>query len=456
MRNSFPRLSLRLPRLLRALAVPACALALVVSGTTAAQASGPVPPSKDPFYTYTGKKPLGQIAPGTVLKQRKVTLDISSLKVPYSAEQVLYRTTGELGQPTVTVTTIIRPRTSTLGLKIVSYQMAYDALGSQCDPSYTLRGGNPGDLSSVEEAAIPALYVTAGYTVTVPDYEGTSLEFGAGQESGYGTLDGIRATESYLHAPASTPVGMVGYSGGSIATEWASELAPSYAARLHLIGAASGGVPVDFAHNLLYINGDKDWSGVMPAILLSLGHAFRVNINRYLNAYGKKIIRQVAGECIDSFYGAYPGLTYQQVVKPRYRDIFQIPVLVRILNYLIMGTAPGHPEEPLLLGNGNADGTGDGVMIAGDVEGLAHEYCTQHVPVTFDEYKGLTHVEAVVPFEEDAYTFLSDLFAGDPAHNGCGSIGPGNPLTPLPNPCSKHHHHHVTESNLVLGRIAPL
>jgi pimeloyl-ACP methyl ester carboxylesterase len=436
MRNSFPRLSLRLPRLLRALAAPACALALVASGTAAAQASGPVPPSKHSFYTYTGKKPLSQIAPGTVLKKRKVTLDVPSLTVPYSAEQVLYRTTGERGQPTVTVTTIIKPLTSTLGTKIVSYQMAYDALGSQCDPSYTLRGGNPGDISAHQEAVVPAAYVTAGYTVTVPDYEGTSLEFGAGQESGDGTLDGIRATESYLHAPASTPVGMVGYSGGSLATEWASELAPGYAAGLNIIGAAAGGVPVDFAHNLLYINGDQDWSSVMPAILVSLGHAFGVNINHYLSAYGKKITRQVAGECIDSFYGAYPGLTYQQVVKKKYQNIFQIPVLVRILNHLIMGTAPGHPEEPLLLANGNSDGTGDGIMIAGDVEGLAHEYCKQHVPVTFDEYKGQTHIQAVIPFELDAYSFLGNLFAGGPAHNGCASIGVGNPLTPLPKPGS--------------------
>jgi hypothetical protein len=448
MRNSFPRLSLRLPRLLCTLAALTCALVLVASGTAAAQASGPVPPSKDPFYTYTGSKPLSQIAPGTVLKKRKVTLAISSLKVRYSAEQVRYRTTGERGQPTVTVTTIIRPLTSTLGTKIVSYQMAYDALGSECDPSYTLRGGNPGDISSQEEALIMATYVTAGYTVTVPDYEGTSLDWGAGQESGYGTLDGIRATENYLHAPASTPVGMLGYSGGSLATEWASELAPSYATSLHIIGAASGGVPVDFAHNLRYINGDQDWAGVIPAVLLSLGHAFGVNINRYLSAYGKKIIHQVAGECIDSFYGAYPGLTYQQLVKPRYRHIFQIPVLVRILNHLIMGTAPGHPEEPLLLANGNSDGTGDGIMIAGDVEGLAHEYCKQHVPVTFDEYTGLTHIEAALPFEADAYTFLGDLFAGDPASNGCASIGPGNPLTPLPNPCPKHTGDRFVTNNL--------
>ena len=62
-----------------------------------------------------------------------------------------------------------------------------------------------------------------------------------------------------------------------------------------------------------------------------------------------------------------------------------------------MGTAPGHPAEPLLFGVGNADGTGDGIMVAGDVEALAHEYCKQGLPVTFDEYTGLPHTEAAAP-----------------------------------------------------------
>jgi Secretory lipase len=424
-------------RLIGSLAAPAAAVALLVAAVPApasAATAGVVLPSKDPFYTYNGSKPLADIAPGTVLKKRAITLEISSLTVPYSSEQVLYRTTGEAGQPTVTVTTIIEPLTSTLGTKIVSYQTAYDALGSECDPSYTLRGGNPGDTDSQAEAAVIALYVTAGYVVTVPDYEGTNLDWGAGQESGYGTLDGIRATENYLGALSDTQVGMLGYSGGSIATEWASELAPTYAPQLNLIGAASGGVPVDFAHNLTYINGDDDWSGVIPAILVSVGRAFGVNIDAYLSAYGKKIVNQVQGECIASFAASYPGLTYAQLVKPQYSNPFQVPVLVRIMNKLLMGTEPGHPEEPLLFGVGNADGTGDGIMIAGDVEALAHEYCTQGMPVTFDEYPGLEHTEAAVPFETDAMAFLTGLFAGGAAPNGCSSIGTGNSLAPLPNP----------------------
>ncbi|MGH3156056.1 MAG: lipase family protein [Streptosporangiaceae bacterium] len=435
MPRSFVRRIFALPRLVRLLVAALCTLTLVASGTAYAQVKPALGlPSHDPFYTYTGSKPLSQIALGTVLRKRSVTLKIASLTIPYSAEQVLYRTSGEQGQPTVTVTTIIKPLTSLLGTKIVAYQTAYDALGSECDPSYTLRGGNPGDTDSQAEAAVIALYVTAGYTVTVPDYEGTSLQWAAGQESGYNTLDAIRATERYLGVPNSTQVGMLGYSGGSIATEWASELAPKYAPKLNIIGAASGGVPVDLAQNLTYINGDDDWSGVIPAVLDTLSSTFGVNLTKYLSPYGEKLTKAVQGECIASFAGNYPGLTFQQLVKVQYANPFQVPVLVRIFNHLLMGTAPGHPEEPLLLGVGNADGTGDGIMVAGDVEALAHEYCQQGVPVTFDEYSGLEHTEAAVPFEVDAMTFLTNLFAGGAPSNGCSSIGPGTSIAPLPPP----------------------
>jgi hypothetical protein len=323
-----------------------------------------------------------------------------------------------------------------MGTKIVAYQTAYDALGSECDPSYTLQGGNPSDSTAQDEELAIAAYVVAGFTVTVPDYEGTNLDWGAGQESGYGTLDAIRATESYLGASSSTEAGMLGYSGGSIATEWASELAPSYAPELNIVGAAAGGVPVDFAHNLTYINGDDDWSGVIPAVLVALGRAFGVNISPYLSAYGEQVTSQVSGQCIASFASAYPGLTVQQLLLPQYSNPFDVPVLVSILNHLIMGTSGGTPAEPLLFGVGDSDGTGDGIMIAGDVEALAHEYCQRGVPVTFSVYPLLPHSDAAVPFEAQALSFLEGRFNGGAAPNGCASIGQGNSLAPLPQPAS--------------------
>src|SRR6202042_101898 len=175
---------------------------------------------------------------------------------------------------------------------------------------------------------------------------------------GYGTLDALRATESYLDMPADSPVGLTGYSGGSIAADWASELAPSYAPTLDLVGVAEGGIPVDYAHNMTYINGPPDWSGVLPATLVALSRAFGTKIEKYLSPYGKKLVAQVRSACIGSFEGAYPGLTVQQLVKKKYADVFSVRALVKIINTLIMGSVPGNPTGPLFMAVGNADGTG--------------------------------------------------------------------------------------------------
>jgi hypothetical protein len=411
----------------------------------AAATSGALPPSSDPFYTYSGS--LAHVAPGAVLRRRTVSVAESGSATPISATQVLYRTTGELGQPTATVATIIRPTTQPVVTKIVSYQTAYDALGSECDPSYTLQGGNSSYSTAQEEEQIILGYVAAGYTVVVPDYEGEQLDWAAGQESGYGTLDGIRATENLFGVPAaSTPVGMVGYSGGSIATEFASELAPTYSPALDIVGTAEGGVPVDFLHNLVYINGSPDWSGVIPAVLVSLSRAFDISFSNYLSPYGVQVTNQVKDECINNFVGDYPGLTIQKLLKPQYQNYLNLPDLVKIGDQLIMSRT-GTPKGPLFIGVGDADGTGDGVMVTKDDEALAHTYCQRGVSVQFNVYNGDDHDNAAVPFEGGAFSFLTDRLNGMSVTNGCSSIGVGNSLTPLAVP--------ATPSALKLTYVGP-
>ncbi len=413
-------------------AILAVVLIAALTAPPALAASGPTLPSRDPFYRYT--KPLGHLAPGTVLRTRRVTIAESGKTAPVTATQILYRTANELGQPAVTVTTVIRPVAPAVGTKLVAYQTAYDALGSECDPSYTLRGGNPSYSTAKDEEQVILGYVNAGYTVVVPDYEGERLDWGAGQESGYGTLDGIRATENYLKlSQTKTPVGLVGYSGGSIATEFATELAPRYAPKLHIVGAAEGGVPVDFLHNTTYINGSPSWSGVIPAVIVSLARAWHLSFTPDLSAYGRKVTTQVRHECINNFVGKYPGLKIQKLLKPRYGNYLKLHDLVAISDHLIMSRT-GTPREPLFIAVGNADGTGDGVMVAKDVEALAHTYCHRGVSVEFKEYSGDDHTEAAIPFEATAFTFLTRRLNGTPVANGCSSVGMGNSLAPAPIP----------------------
>ena len=409
-------------------------------GVTAPASAAPINPKQDPFYAYSGNVPLANIAPGTVLKKRAVNVALGTYSsTPIKAEQLLYRTSGELGEPTVTVTTVLRPPTGIVFPRIIGYLSFYDALGAQCDPSFTLAGGDPGaenrDLANEEEAIIAA-YLTTNAIITIPDFEGTNLEWTAGHEAGYGALDAVKATESYFGLPTSTKVGLTGYSGGSIAAEWASELAQTYAPKLNIVGVAAGGIPVHFAHNLDYINGSLGWSGILPAALVGLTRAYKIDLSPYLSNYGKQLTSQVQDACIGAFNGAYPHLTIQKLLKPEYQDPYSIAEFVRVINALIMGSVPGHPKGPLFLAVGNADGTGDGIMVAKDVEGLAHEYCTQGVPLQFTAYSNSDHTQAAEQFEPAAAAFLLQRFAGMPFQSNCSSVGVGNSLASLPMPTS--------------------
>ena len=278
-------------------------------------------PADDPFYRYPVD--LSGQAPGTVLKSRPIALGILASGPGLGASQVLYRTTGELGQPAATVATIIEQRGRGRLRGVVSYQDPYDGLGPQCDPSYNLRAG----VAPVDRVVTPTVigeYVAAGFAVVVPDYEQEQFANGAGQEEGYATLDGVRAAEHRLGAPeASTPVGFAGFSGGATATDYATELAPTYAPELDIVGAAEGGVAVDYVHNIDYVNGSPDWSEVVPAALVGLSRAFRIDLDKYLSPVGKEVTAQVSGACLGSV--ALPPTALDELFLPQYRDFSTCP-----------------------------------------------------------------------------------------------------------------------------------
>ena len=420
-------------RVLAALALSALS-GLLLPVVPASAADVPLP-RNDPFYTYTGATPLAQVARGTVLKSRPVTLAADVNTTPLPATQLLYRTQDEIGHPTATVTTVITPPGSTVLPKVIAYLSFYDSLSDKCDPSYTLRGGDPGapnqQLSDAEQAFVQA-YAATGNVVTVPDFEGPGLHWTAGHEAGWSTLDAVRATEAFLSAPASTMVGLTGYSGGSIAADWAAELAPTYAPELNLVGVAAGGVPVHFAHNLDYVNGSPEWSGIIPAVFTALSRSYGLDLDTYLSDYGKQLVAKDSTGCIGDFNGTHPGLKVEQLLKPQYRDIYAQQPFVDIINKLIMGTAPGRPKPPMFLAVGNnGSSIGDDIMVTKDVEALAHEYCSQGVDVLYEEYPRLAHTEAAVAFEPNAVAFLEQRFAGLPMVGNCGSVGTGNSLAPV-------------------------
>ncbi|HET6509851.1 MAG TPA: lipase family protein [Baekduia sp.] len=426
-------------------------VAVSVLGVAAGSATAAVPPGQDPFYSYSGTTPLSQIAPGTVLKSRTTSMHIVGIPTAITAVQLLYRSTGQRGQATVNVTSILKPLLQIGTARVVSYQSFYDSLNQDDEPSYQVTGGGlsiGGAIPQLESGLVQPLLL-AGYTIAVPDTEGQAADFAAGPEYGYNTLDGLRAAvnaRSQTGVSSSSKIGMIGYSGGAIATEWAAELAPSYAPDVdrNLIGSAMGGVLVDPAHNLHYVDGTPIWAGVMPMAIVGVARAFNINLTPYLSAKGTEVYNAMQKTSITNVLGQYPGLTWAQMAKPQYATPESVPEYVHAANQLIMGTAPGSPNHPLFIGqgaNGILEGTpgdkpgigaGDGVMIAGDVRTLARQYCAAGVKVQYDQYDLTSHVTSAIPWLGEAVPWLTARFAGLPAPKNCSSIAAGNALTPIP------------------------
>lgn len=422
----------------------AAVLALVVPAAVEARPR----PANDPFYSYAGTKPLAEIAPGTVLATRTVPFHVIGLSTPLKAVQLLYRSTGQTGRPTVNVTSVVRPPFRSGAPKVVSYQSAYDSLNPDDQPSYAIAGGTtPGGAINAAEVALFGQFLLKGYTVAVPDTEGQTANFAAGPEYGMNTLDGLRATFSAPETglTSTTKAALIGYSGGAIATEWAAELAPEYAPDVdrRLVGAAMGGVLVNPARNLHYIEGSKVWAGVMPMAIVGIARAFEVDLRPYLSPYGAKIYNRMRRASITEVLGFYPGLTWSQIAKPEFKRPEDIPVYVESANALIMG-AGSAPTIPLFIGQGAAGeqegtdgskpgiGRGDGVMVAGDVRTLARTYCAQGVAVEYREYAHRSHVGALVPWLPSATAWLTRRFGTQPAPENCAQIAPGNSLAPIP------------------------
>jgi len=437
---------LRIRSTAAAAAVAALAVASLL-GAQGAPARAAASPARGSFYTYTGRTPLSQIPPGHVLKTRTLSYHIVGIALPVKVIQLTYRSANALGQAAVNVTSVLEPPVRTGSPRAVSYQSFYDSLNPADEPSVQIAGDvTLGGIITDAESVVIVPLLLQGYTVIVPDTEGQTADFSAGPEYGINTLNSIRAATSspLTGLSTTTPVGMFGYSGGAIATDWAAQLAPAYAPDVNrrLVGAAEGGILADPAHNLSYISGSLVWAGVMPMAVIGIARGYHINIKPYLSSYGLQLYSKLQKASIVSALGEYPGLTYAQLVKPKYANPASIPILVKTENKLDTGSF-GSPTTPMFMGQG-ADGIlegtpgnkpgigpGDGVMIAGDVRTLARDFCSSGTAVDYTQYDLLSHVTTFPVWAPAALTWLDSRFAGTAAPNDCAQIAPGNSLAPV-------------------------
>lgn len=197
-------------------------------------------------------------------------------------------------------------------------------------------------------------------------------------------------------------MGLIGYSGGSIAFVWAAQLAPSYAPDIsgQLVAAATGGIPVDIVNTLNYIDGAPFWGPMTVMILIGMSRAYGFSLDPYLSDYGKRMIHDLDKASIPELVDA------SNNTNPLFAPDPAVPVYV---GQAANGTLTGTPDGP------EGIGPGDGITVVGDTRALAHKYCSAGVPVTYEEYGILEHSVGFVYWFNQAWPGLRDRLEGNPA-----------------------------------------
>jgi hypothetical protein len=154
--------------------------------------------------------------------------------------------------------------------------------------------------------------------------------------------------------------------------------------------------------------------------MVSLSRAYGDDFTDRLSATGLQDTQAVSDKCIADFAGAYPGLHVADLLKPGV-DFLAEPDVKQIVSGLVMGR--GHtPTAPMLMVQGNSDGTGDGVMVAADVKALATTYCRAGLAVQYHELAGKAHSAAGTLFVLQGLGFLAERFAGTAAPSDCAAL----------------------------------
>jgi hypothetical protein len=177
--------------------------------------------------------------------------------------------------------------------------------------------------------------------------------------------------------------------------------------------------------------------------LIGVARSYGIDLNPYLNDYGKTLVAKLDKASIINVLGQYSGLKWTDYVKPAYADPHSIAPYVTAANKVIMGTG-GTPKIPLQIGQGAGGelegtpaspiyGKGDGVMVAGDVRALAKQYCAKGTKIQYSEYPG-SHITSALQWLPSAISWVSDRFGllgPYTVPSNCSSIAPGNSLAPI-------------------------
>ena len=373
----------------------------------------PIPYNEDPF----NQPPEGyESAPlGTILRSRSIS-DVTFLHLnDYNidaAHQLLYRTSDAFNNATVTTTTVLVPHNADTS-KVLSYQTEYDSANTNCAPSVAFQEGS--NLTSIlpdAELLLMGVALNKGWIVVSSDYEGPNAAFTAGMMAGHGVLDSLRAvlnSADITGVQNDATVLMWGYSGGSLATGWAAQMAPSYAPDLNITAAALGGTVPNLLNVLYSVNGAPN-AGLIIEGTVGLCNQYP-ELREY--AYSAMLPEHVA-----DFDSARTGCFIDVRLKYQNEDIFSYfkdptgwinaPVAQNTLNENLMGNST--PSIPLYI----YKALNDSVSPVNDTDLLVKNWCNRGVNIQYAQDEQASHRSLLLTGSSAAMAWLEDRMNGAP------------------------------------------
>ena len=247
-----------------------------------------------------------------------------------------------------------------------------------------------------------------GFALSVPDYEGPGGDFGAARQPGYAVLDGIRSAEQFspLGLPGeSTPVGIWGYSGGSLASGWAAQVQPSYAPELNLRGVAVGGFVTNIVQALNQINGGEA-SGLIVAVLDGVARtvpALATALDTYLTPAGSGALANGASQCAAADVAEYPFVNVSNLLTIPPAQFLAIPSVQAALDRLNLGGSV--PAAPMFVYHAVND---ELIPITG-TDATVAPYCAKGDSVTYTRDELSEHLSLAVIGAPAALSWLTQL-----------------------------------------------
>lgn len=406
------------------------ATSVVAAGSVAADPAAiapapaiPLPPELDPGFYLPRAEVVAATAPGAIIATRQVNIaDFGILPVDVDAWQVSYRSNNSRDEAIPAVATLIKPRGQAVEpRKLLSVQLAEDSTAGYCAPSYALQHLSVAPLAG--QIVVPAEFLFAqaalaqGWAVVVPDHQGPYSAYAAGPLAGRITLDGIRAATNFapLEAGPTAPVGLYGYSGGSIATGHAAELHASYAPELNIVGAAEGGVGADLGAALRMANNQLT-SGLVFAAVLGLTREypdFAAYLDQRLDPLGKGLAAIKSPLCVQYQSALLPFLNLTGMIGSDGDPLDDPPVASMLADTKMGKSTPG---MPLFIWHS----AWDEILPLSATNELVDTYCrTPGTSLTYTRDHASEHIVAEVVGGPVALIWLRDRLNGIPADPGC-------------------------------------